>query len=62
MNKVKYYIALCLLPVSVLLLVACIGGNGGSGDFDIAGLVKNPIIQLLIFIVVLYFVFKGGKK
>lgn len=60
MNKVKYYIALCLLPISVILLVSCGGGNGG--EFDIVGLIKNPIIQLLIFCLILWFLFKGGKK
>jgi len=62
MNKVKYYIGLCLLPVSILTLVACGGGGEAGGEFDIVGLVKNPIIQLLIFCLILWFLFKGGSK
>jgi len=61
MNKVKYYILLCLLPIPIIVLVSCMGGGEGGG-LDIVQLVKNPVVQVLIFIVVLWLVFKGSKK
>ena len=63
MNEVKYYLLLCLLLIPIIALVGCMGGGGGGGgELDIVKLVQNPVVQVLIFIVVLWFLFKGGKK
>ena len=62
MNKVKYYILLCLLLIPIIAFVSCMGGGGEGGEFDLVKLIGNPVVQVLIFIMVLWFLFKGRKK
>lgn len=56
-RKLKFLWILILLPL--LALSGCMGGGGG-GDID--QVLKNPLIQIMIGIIVLWLVFRGNKK
>lgn len=57
MRKLKYL--WLLLP---LILSGCTTGGGGIGDFPIDQLVKNPLIQIIIGVIVLWIVFRSANK
>lgn len=54
MKRIKYLFL--LLPI--VLLPGCMGG----GEFPLDRMIANPIIQVMIGIIVLWLVFKGGRK
>lgn len=55
----KVYLILFLAGF-LILLTGCIGGGGGGMDFN--AYLKNPVIQVMIGIVILWALFRQAGK